>query len=219
MLEVCITLLPNLLYNLHNLRRKWYLLVRDPSMAVFSIFVALLVFCTVYFSLQNFALRRRRATIKKANGCKEPPHMPLKDPLFGIDYFLDGIQAFRENRAMKRIRDHLDKYGSTYYYPQLGNDWIATKDPENIKTIMATDFASYGVQPDRYLPMKPMVGESFFTVDGPHWKDSRERIKPVISRNEFSDLARLEVHVRRFLDLIPRDGSTIDMAPLCVRLV
>jgi hypothetical protein len=39
-------------------------------------------------------------------------------------------------------------------------------------------------------------------------------IRPNFTRSQVADLDGLEKHVQRFVNLLPRDGSTVDLQPL-----
>lgn len=56
------------------------------------------------------------------------------------------------------------------------------------------------------------------TTDGSFWEHSRALIRPTFARAQIANLSTLEVHVSRMIDLIPKDGSTVDLQPLFARL-
>ncbi|TGO11140.1 hypothetical protein BTUL_0116g00040 [Botrytis tulipae] len=74
-------------------------------------------------------------------------------------------------------------------------------DPIVIQTELALEVDKFGVAPMNHPMCSPLLGECIMTVDGHALK-----------------LSSLEAHVKIFLDLIPRDGTTIDMQPLCKKL-
>ena len=47
---------------------------------------------------------------------------------------------------------------------------------------------------------------------------ARDLIKPAFVRDEIADLAAFDRHVSRFLEHIPKDGSTVDLQPLFLKL-
>ena len=57
-------------------------------------------------------------------------------------------------------------------------------------------------------------------TDGKRWEQARALIKPTFARTQIADLhlAAYATHVRKFINLIPRDGSTVDLQPLFGRL-
>lgn len=56
-------------------------------------------------------------------------------------------------------------------------------------------------------------------TDGPQWKKSRTLIKPTFDIAHIANLDRLGPFVDRFMELLPRDGSTVDLFPLLKRMV
>jgi cytochrome P450 len=63
----------------------------------------------------------------------------------------------------------------------------------------------------------PFLGDSIFTTDGKEWSDSRHLMRPQFVKNRVSDLHCFERHMQHMLKLIPRDGSSIDIANLFFR--
>lgn len=87
-------------------------------------------------------------------------------------------------------------------------------DPLMIQTVAATQADKFGSAPSNRKPAGPLLGDGAFTTDGHIWKRSRELLQPVFSRSQVSQLSGLESHLQRFVERIPRDGSTIDIQPL-----
>ncbi|KAL9118805.1 MAG: hypothetical protein Q9187_004643, partial [Circinaria calcarea] len=100
----------------------------------------------------------------------------------------------------------------------MGRTTIYTNDPKNYQAVHALKFADYGVQPLRREPTLPFLGEGVFTMDGPFWEHSRAIIRPTFTRSNVANLPAFEVHFRKFLDLIPGNGVTVDLEPLLYRL-
>ncbi|TGO84493.1 hypothetical protein BPOR_0498g00030 [Botrytis porri] len=92
-------------------------------------------------------------------------------------------------------------------------------ESENIKTILALSFGNFGK-----VKMKPEKGvgsleaQGIFTADGKIWQRSRALIRPTFARTGISNSGALEKHVARFLELLPRDDSTVDLQPLTKNL-
>jgi cytochrome P450 len=118
----------------------------------------------------------------------------------------------------------------------LWNRIILTSDSENIKAILATQFLDYGITLPYHTctelrltcsigkgevfhdQWKPFLGDSIFTTDGKEWQSSRQLIRPQFIKDRVSDLHIFERHTQHMMSLIPRDGSTIDIANLFFRL-
>ena len=166
--------------------------------------------------LQSTHSRRKRL---KELGCMEPPDYPHKDPIFGLDVFFDNIKNLKNRRFLDGFKTRFDLYGETFRAIRMGTTSIYTNDPKNYQAVHALQFSDYGVQPLRRDATLPFLGEGVFTMDGPFWEHSREIIRPTFARSNVTNLPAFEAHFRKFLELIPRDSSTVDLKPLLYRLV
>ena len=150
----------------------------------------------------------------KELGCEDPPEYPHKDPIFGLDLFLDNIKAMRSQRFLDAFKERFDEHGQTFRALTMGKVTYITNDPRNLQAVHALNFADWGVQPIRRAPTLPFLGEGVFTMDGPVWEHSRAMIRPTFTRSNLANLPAFEVHFRKFLKLLPTDGSTVDLKPL-----
>ncbi|EFR05170.1 hypothetical protein MGYG_08184 [Nannizzia gypsea CBS 118893] len=92
---------------------------------------------------------------------------------------------------------------------------FSTCEPENVKTV-------FGCQVQR-LPscrcaakpgFRELFGNGVFTNDGGDWEHSRAMLRPNFARSQIADLNMFERHVRELIELIPTNGSTVDLQPL-----
>ena len=116
------------------------------------------------------------------------------------------------------MKEQVDTYGHTFQSRPYGTTKIFTIEPRNLQTVFATNFESFGVQPLRLFPFGPFIGKGILTTDGAFWEHSRALVRPTFARAQIANLSSLEVHVSRMIDLIPKDGSTVDLQPLFARL-
>jgi cytochrome P450 len=160
-----------------------------------------------------------RSVVRK-NGCQEPPSYPHKDPIFGIDFFLLYKKAFEERRFLDLTWQLFEKYGKTYQANRLGVRVIKTMDPNITKYVHATYFDHFGVEKIR-SGAEYLWGDGITVVEGEKWAVRRKLIKPSLDVVHIANLENrsLGTHVERLMDLIPRDGSTIDLMELFRRLV
>lgn len=93
---------------------------------------------------------------------------------------------------------------------------MSTIEPENLKAILSTNFASYTFGPLRTEALKPLLGESIFTLSGLEWQHSRAMIRPNLIKDQFVDaeMTTFEKHFDRLLSHVPKDGSVVDLQPL-----
>ena len=95
---------------------------------------------------------------------------------------------------------------------------IRTMDRNNIQTVLALKFEDFGLQPIRDGIAEPFFGRGINTTDGKFWEYSRSLVKPTFSRVEICNYETLETHLARVFEVIPRDGSSVDLQPLFSRL-
>ncbi|CAL8579318.1 hypothetical protein XPA_005068 [Xanthoria parietina] len=99
---------------------------------------------------------------------------------------------------------------------------ISTRDPENIKTILATQVSHWELGEIRRGIMSNYVGTGLLTNEGQAWKHSRSRVRPQFSQVSVSNLALYDRHAQELLlKLVPStDGwtRTTDLQPLFFNL-
>ncbi|PQE10070.1 Cytochrome P450 family protein [Rutstroemia sp. NJR-2017a BVV2] len=87
-----------------------------------------------------------------------------------------------------------------------------------MQTVLALQVDKFGNAPMNHKMCAPLLGDGIMTVDGHAWKRSRHMLNPVFARAQVSELSSFEVHVGTMINRIPRDGSMVDMQPLCKML-
>jgi len=102
----------------------------------------------------------------------------------------------------------------TFSVSALGRHIFVTDDPENVKQVLATGFDAWGFAKERVDQMSEFLGHGVFTNEGKAWKHSREMLRPCFERQNVADVGMFEKHVCRLMELLPEDGSTIDLQPL-----
>ncbi|KAF7913432.1 hypothetical protein BELL_0064g00050 [Botrytis elliptica] len=59
-----------------------------------------------------------------------------------------------------------------------------------------------------------LLGDGVFSTDGPFWEHSRALIRPTFTRYNVAKFPAFEIHLQKFLKLIPRDGRTVNLSSL-----
>ncbi|TGO32543.1 hypothetical protein BHYA_0308g00050 [Botrytis hyacinthi] len=157
--------------------------------------------------------------LERKNGRMQPRKYPHKDPLLGLDLFFKMGAAMKTGKVLQTNRELYATHGKIFQSNSWGTPIIHTCESENIKTVLALSFGSFGkvqVKPEKWGGS--LEAQGIFTADGKIWQRSRALVRPTFARTEISNFAALEKHVARFLDLLPRDDSTVDLQPLTKNL-
>ncbi|KAI5950858.1 ALK2 [Candida jiufengensis] len=106
----------------------------------------------------------------------------------------------------------------TFSFKIFSTKLFATKDPENIKAILATQFNDFslGLRHPQFLPL---LGNGIFTLDKEGWKDSRQMLRPQFAREQISHVKMLEPHMQvLFKHVRKNEGKYFELQELFFRL-
>ncbi|KAL9105252.1 MAG: hypothetical protein Q9187_008746, partial [Circinaria calcarea] len=181
--------------------------------------IALLSFALFEGTREIFRYWTRFQIIRK-KGCKPPPSLSQAHFIFGLDLLFQFLRSVKENRVNLSLQSQFERYGSTFQSKLYGTTKFFCIEPQNIQTVLMKDARSWGLQPIRLFALEPFAGKGIMNTDGVFWEHSRALIRPIFARAQIAELhlVAFHRHVNRFLDLIPRDGSTVDLQPLLARL-
>ena len=184
---------------------------------VYAILLSCLVLYLAVNIIRQYVSRTRCIRLK---GCLPAPSLPQLDPVFGLD--LVYSQIFLAHRIRSRntyLKGLFATLGHTFQSKPYGHTELWTMSSQNIQSIYATHFESYGVGPLRHFVFEPLLGSGLMTTDGHAWKSSRAVINLLFSKAQVEeDLTNFDSHISRLLNLIPNDGRTLDLQPLFDRL-
>lgn len=172
------------------------------------------VFYIIALRLRIYEARRK---IVLQHRCKPPSKYPVWDPFFGLDVIYDAVRAVKRKTFMSEKTSHYNTYGNTHSSRLTTFPVINTIEPENIKTVLSTNFKDFVIGTPRQRAFGPVIANSVLVADGIEWEHSRAFLKPSFARSQVGDLATLETHVKSLIEAVPRDGSTVDMAELFLR--
>ncbi|KAF2149416.1 putative P450 monooxygenase [Myriangium duriaei CBS 260.36] len=191
-----------------------------PSLSSASpVFAGSLILAIVYYVYFQLTTGARRRAIIREKGCLPVNKVPSKDPILGIDSFLEFRKAFQERRVLQFACWRFDMMGvTTIRNNVLGKRNISTIEPENLKQILALDFKNWSLGTQRIIDFTEFLGPGVFSTDGAEWQHSREMLRPSFVRSQVRDLETLDAHVDHLIDAIPRDGSTVELQQLFFRL-
>jgi cytochrome P450 len=169
----------------------------------------------IWFELTIGARRRRLIAEKGCEPAYQYPHKGLLGRWLGFDVLQEMMRSGRDGRMQEASR--LRNFNNGIYTLQsrrLTQDQFVTIEPENVKSVLATDFQSYCLGKARADLFIPLFGHGIFDTDGAAWERSRSLIRPNFVRAQVADLDMFERHMEHLISHIPRDGSTVDLQPL-----
>ncbi|EER24493.1 hypothetical protein D8B26_005181 [Coccidioides posadasii str. Silveira] len=172
-----------------------------------------------YRYLQSYLEAER---IRKLENTEDPPKAPNQG-IFGINVYRDIAKHKEEHVFLQKNLERYDELGDTYTSDMFGRTYIDTRDPENIKAILSTQFEQFSLGDSRLDAFYPMLGEGIFThvygggSKGEPWRHSRAVLRPQFARHQIQDLAKLEEFVQNLISRIPRN-ETCDLQELFFRL-
>jgi cytochrome P450 len=119
---------------------------------------------------------------------------------------------------MRTTQADAQKYGHTYQSFPFARRTITITSARNIQTVLSLEHEKFGVRPIRG-PAQEMTGPGIIVNDGKVWEHARAMIRPAFTRTLIANRELFDVHVERFFELLPTNGSVIDLQPLFDRLV
>ncbi|EMG50086.1 Cytochrome P450 52A9 [Candida maltosa Xu316] len=145
----------------------------------------------------------------------------LNDGFFGIP---NGIKAIKEKNKGRAQEYNDEKFAAgpkpkvgTYLSKLFTKDVLVTKDPENIKAILATQFEDFSLG-KRLDFFKPLLGYGIFTLDGEGWKHSRAMLRPQFAREQVGHVKLIEPHFQSLKKhIIKNKGQFFDIQELFFR--
>jgi len=136
---------------------------------LYSTFVGIL---TCLFVADRIVRYVAAARFKKAHGCKPERKIPQFERIIGYGLLKTQIRAVKEKRLLEVSKQRFEEYGTTWSVSVMGNVFINTIEPENIKAILATNFKDFGLG-KRIESLGDLLGNGIFTSDGAAWEHSR----------------------------------------------
>ena len=169
----------------------------------------------VLFSILTWI--NKRILMKRLSA--KPMQVTARDAFVGIPLVFNLLKAKREGTMVDMTKERYEEFGvDTFDFRIAGTHAIATRDPENIKAVLATQFNDF-VLGKRHAHFKPLLGDGIFTLDGAGWKHSRAMLRPQFAREQVAHVKALEPHLQTLAKhIINSKGERFDIQPLFFRL-
>ncbi|KUI60614.1 Cytochrome P450 52A13 [Cytospora mali] len=190
------------------------LLALGPLYLSFIVASLIVVYYVVRTAYVDYRIRKL--------GCVRSNVLAL-NPLTGFPVFVSAAVKQGQNRL-------LDYYENLYESATPAcpncvevsvtgqNRFILTREPEHIKTILATKFAVFGKGRRFHETWSPFLGDSIFTTDGQLWSDNRGLIRPMFIKEKVRDIEIFERWTQTLLSKIPASAATVDIMDLFYRM-
>jgi cytochrome P450 len=122
------------------------------------------------------------------------------------------VKNFQNSTVLPWTKSMFDTYNGTFITNIVGDDYLFTCHPQNVKHILADQFSNFSTSEERKHLFKHFSNRGILTLDGPAWVASREQLRRQFSHyRSIMDLDMYERHASQFIARIPGDGSTIDL--------
>ncbi|EMF08099.1 cytochrome P450 [Sphaerulina musiva SO2202] len=137
----------------------------------------------------------------------------------GMSLLLEGIKALKAHRVLELSNRRFQEMGvSTIHMVFPGGDFHITCQPENVKTMLSTDFKRWGLESTRKSTFKFAIGEGIFIAEGARWQHSRALLRPMFARSHISDFDIFDSQASHLIDAILRNDGKVDLKDLFFRL-
>ncbi|ANB15119.1 Dit2p [Sugiyamaella lignohabitans] len=168
--------------------------------------LALLVaFAVLFVVFREVYIRWELIHLAKKHRTKPPTRLLDSFPL-GIANFRKARQASVRNETCDFMMNLFKSGHDTLHDEVMGLNRIVTRDPENVKAVLATNFKDFSLGL-RHGAFYPLLGDGIFTLSGEGWKHSRALLRPQFSRQQVSQLNSLNEHVDQLIRNFKRDSN------------
>lgn len=150
-------------------------------------------------------------------GASEAPH--FDDHRYGFWFTKEVLSRRKTGTIPSLFLDLYQKMGvDTFTIRATGVIRCLTRDPENIKAILGTQFNDFSLGL-RHKQFRIVLGDGIFTLDGAGWKHSRAMLRPQFAREQVSHVTMLEPHVQQVIRRVKAsNGEKFDLQLLFFKL-
>lgn len=151
----------------------------------------------VSFILYSLFVKQRRKLLEKKWGCR-PISCKSGGVLKGISKLSKLLYARKHGNLLRFQKDDFLRHnGHTISSNFMGRSVIQTKNAENVKAVLATQFDKFSIGMRKYC-FRPLLGDGIFASEGERWKHSRQMLRPQFAREQVAHVESLEPHMQVF---------------------
>ncbi|EPE30141.1 Cytochrome P450 [Glarea lozoyensis ATCC 20868] len=162
-----------------------------------------LCFIVVIASIIMIRANARR-TIKINSLGSRSSQVPSWVPL-QLDVLFTATRHLMRNTFFEYTQELLNHPGHTIEFNIFGRRILMTDAPENIKTIMATNFSIWPKGHHMHGIWSNVLGDSIFTTDGPQWLASKTLLRGNLAKSRTNDLELTEIDFQELKKHLVKD--------------
>jgi len=98
--------------------------------------------------------------------------MPQTERIIGYGNFKHQVAMSKAKQLLPDGLRRFETLGDTWSVVAMGRKLWVTREPENVKAVLATNFKDFGIG-RRYKALGALLGQGIFTSDGALWEHSR----------------------------------------------
>ena len=170
--------------------------------------------CIIVLLYRQINLHVKHRAFRQRNHCVPAPKLPQWDRILGVPTMIENLKAWKAKALLELQTSRFYTAGFTYSATVAGSYTTFTIEPENIKAVFADRFNDFDVGWLRLRAFAPTIGEVLITSDGARWHHQRALMRPAFNRRQILDPDFFKPDIDVLIGRIPKDGTTLDMAPL-----
>lgn len=145
---------------------------------------------------------------------------PYNGGILGINFLTQMNKDKNEGVLLEKQLDIFNELDvDTYKVNVLGQKVIMTRNPENNKALVATQFNDFSIGKVRQGNFLILLGHGIFAAEGDRWKVSRETLRPQFAREQIAHIQMLEPHMMNFAKRVRSlNGQEFDIQSLFHKL-
>lgn len=140
-------------------------------------FYHILLATIVLLAIRTFANKLSAWRYQRAHGLASARQIPQFEKILGIGQLRRMLKNTAAGTSLQSHYEATKENGPTTSVVILGQNFVSTSDPENIKAVLATKFKDFDLG-ERNDAFSPFLGSGIFTADGKHWEKSRVSLRP-----------------------------------------
>ncbi|KAI4273861.1 MAG: hypothetical protein L6R38_006239, partial [Xanthoria sp. 2 TBL-2021] len=194
----------------------WNINPSPRSLKTFATILTIAFALCIWKYIKHIQKRRADASFAAQHGCKPTSSVfPYRWP-FALDLLYRQYQVNKTKKLLAFQSSFFGRLGPTVEFHLFGDVGFLTFDPNNVESILATNFEDY-VLGSRSDALRAFLGEGIFTQDGAKWKHSREMLRRPFVKMHYQNLTGFGEHVEDLILNLKRCTGVVDLQPYCFR--